>query len=172
MGENLINRELYKKLFKQYFTPICNFVYGYVNDWDDAREISQNTFVNIWERRNSIKDIKAVKSYLFTTARNNALDFKRREKKDVLKGEAYEHIVTRTSDFSEEDGHIFRSHLKVILNGLKPKNKRIFELNKFEGLTYQEIADHMGISKRAVEENIARALKIIKKELVKTGEYD
>ena len=147
-------------------------MYSYVNDWDQAREISQNTFVNIWERRKSISDINAVKSYLFTTAKNNALDFKRREKKDVLKGEAYEHIVTHESRFSDEDLSMFRNHLNLIIKKLKPKNRRIFELSKFEGLTYQEIADHLDISKRAVEDNIARTLRILKEELLKTGEYN
>ena len=48
---------------------------------------------------------------------------------------------------------------------LKPKCKEIFWLHKFEGLTQQEIADHLDISKRAVEDNISRALRTLKDAL-------
>ena len=61
--------------------------------------------------------------------------------------------------------YIIKQAILKAMEKLKPKNRKIFELNKFEGLTYKEISNHMQISERSVEDNISRALKILKEEL-------
>lgn len=68
--------------------------------------------------------------------------------------------------FSPEEILFIRHAIKKGLNEMKPKRRLIFELSKFEGLTYAEIANHLGISERAVEDNMAKALNQLK-ELLK-----
>ena len=60
---------------------------------------------------------------------------------------------------------IIRKHILKAMEKLKPKNRKIFELHKLEGLTYKEIATHLDISERSVEDNIARALRLLREEL-------
>jgi len=60
---------------------------------------------------------------------------------------------------------MIRQEISLAINKLKPKNKEIFKLNKFEGLTYKEIANHLDISERSVEDNISRAMKFLREEL-------
>lgn len=91
------------------------------------------------------------------------IDFIRKSKKEV---ELSEIVIAKIEAEGGEETNLDDSIIKrAILNGLetlKPKNRKIFELNKFEGLTYKEIAEHLDISERAVEDNMSRALKKLK----------
>jgi len=69
---------------------------------------------------------------------------------------------------SDADSYFLKTKIVEALDVLKPKTKQIFELHKFEGLTYDEIAKYMDISKRTVESNIARALVLLREELRET----
>ncbi|MEL6123360.1 MAG: sigma factor-like helix-turn-helix DNA-binding protein, partial [Bacteroidota bacterium] len=63
------------------------------------------------------------------------------------------------------DPYLLREEILKAVDTLKPKMKKIFSLSKFEGLTYSEIASFMNISKRAVEDNVARSLFLLREEL-------
>jgi len=94
------------------------------------------------------------------------IDHIRRSKKEV---ELSESVIQRIEAQTPEQALVDESMIKkAIIKGLdhlKPKNRKIFELNKFEGLTYKEIAEHLEISERAVEDNIARALKSLRNHI-------
>jgi RNA polymerase sigma-70 factor (ECF subfamily) len=70
-------------------------------------------------------------------------------------------------DVTEEqlDPYIVRQAVENAMKDMKDKSKEIFVLNKFEGLTYEEIADYLNISKRSVEDNIYRVSQQIKERL-------
>lgn len=142
---------------------LCNFVNRYLNNWENSREIVQNTFVKIWQNKDKIEIKTTVKSYLFQASKNNMIDFIRKSKKEV---ELSEGIIStiEVNNVSEThlDSTIIKSAILKGLKTLKPKNRQIFELNKLEGLTYKEIADHLDISERAVEDNMSRAFKKLK----------
>lgn len=91
------------------------------------------------------------------------IDFIRQSKKEV---ELSDVVISKIEIDNIQEASLDDSIIKrAILQGLKtlkPKNRKIFELNKFEGLTYKEIAVHLEISERAVEDNMSRALKSLK----------
>ena len=79
--------------------------------------------------------------------------------------------IEDSTNHNDEDLLILRHAIKLALDQMKPKRKLIFKLSKFENLTYAEIAKHLQISERSVEDNIAKALIIIREEL-KSKNYD
>ena len=166
------NIEEFKKLFSMHYNGLVNFVYSrYVNDMDEAKDIIQSTFMKIWNGRNKIDVTSSPKSYLYQVAKNSALDHIRKYKSKV--NVVLEDDLERMDRVEEEvsrDADSFHLRTKIVeaLSVLKPKTRQIFELNKFEGLTYEEIANHMDISKRTVESNIARALVLLREELSET----
>lgn len=166
------NIDEFKKLFRIHYNGLVNFVYSrYVNDMDEAKDIIQSTFMKIWKGRDKIDVTSSPKSYLYQVAKNSALDHIRKYKSKV--NVVLEDDLERMDRVEEEvsrDADSFHLRTKIVeaLDVLKPKTRKIFELNKFEGLTYEEIANHMDISKRTVESNIARALVLLRDRLSET----
>jgi len=152
-------------IFKEYYNPLCNFINQYIKNWEDAREIVQTTFLNIWKARDRIMLETSVKSYLFQAAKNTMIDHIRKNKRNI----EIRNLDINTDVSEEESGNIdaliIRERIEKACLELKPKNREIFFLNKSEGLTYEEIANHLNISKRAVEDNISRAIKLLREQL-------
>lgn len=153
----------FEHTFKEYFEPLCNFINRYINNWEDSREIVQNTFFKIWQNREKIVVKTTTKNYLFQAVKNTMIDHVRRSKKIVeLSDNIKEKLESSAIDSEAVDASLIKKSIIRGLSHLKPKNRKIFELNKFEGLTYKEIAEHLQISERSVEDNMARALKSLR----------
>ncbi len=166
------NIEDYKKFFQLHYNGLVNFVYSrYLQDWDEARDIVQSTFMKIWNNKDRIDISISAKSYLYQAAKNTALDHIRKYKSKI--NVHLEEDLTRLDRVEPEvqqdaDSYFLRTKIVEALDALKPKTRQIFELHKFEGLTYDEIAKYMDISKRTVESNIARALVLLRDRLRET----
>lgn len=166
MGSNLNLQNSFESIFKEYFNPLCNFTNQYIHNWEDSREIVQSTFLKIWENREQLTIHTSIKSYLYRATKNAMIDYTRKKGRfeviDIADWEIKEEIQEeKINDL------LIQQEIKKVLTELKPKNRKIFELNKFEGLTYKEIANHLDISERSVEDNIARAIRILKENLNK-----
>lgn len=154
----------FEKIFKEYFAPLCNYINTYIHNWEESREIVQDTFTKIWNIREKVNVRTSVKSYLYQSAKNTMVDYIRKSSKMVVGGEDElpEHIE---NDEKALDPYLIRESILKAMDSLKPKNREIFSLNKLEGLTYTEIAKHLDISERAVEDNIARAIRLLREKL-------
>ncbi len=159
--------EEFKEVFEEYFNPLVNFTNRYINNWEDSRSIVQDTFMKFWERREKIVIRTSLKSFLFKSTKNNIIDFVRKVKTDreMKEGVLNTMDITTTHSANLDDESILKHELVKAIEKLKPRNKEIFKLHRLEGLTYQEIADHLGISKRTVEDNMARALLKLRNDL-------
>jgi len=125
------------------------------------------TFVKLWANRSNLEVKSSLKSYLFQTTKNTMIDYIRKNKNILNAKELESSIATELIDEQNEylDPYIIRNVVEKCLNTLKPKAREIFELHKFEGLTYEEIADYMKISKRSVEDNMSKIMIFLKEEL-------
>lgn len=167
------NSNYFETVFKEYFNPLVNFVNKYLNNFENSREVVQMTFVKLWSNRTNLEVRSSVKSYLYQTTKNTMIDFIRKNKNILNAAELENSIVTELIDEQNEnlDPYILRQAIDKCLRNLKPKAKEIFELHKYEGLTYEEIADFLNISKRSVEDNISKILKYLKEELKNHPEF-
>ena len=169
MSSPLISESNFEQVFKSYFGPLCNYVNSYIKDWENSREIVQGVFLKIWEGRDNLEINTSVKSYLYSSVRNRMIDHIRSDKKakeyaDTLDPEGI------SNEEKEMDSFLIREEILKSMEKMKPKTKKIFALSKMEGLTYAEIASYLNISKRAVEDNVAKALKHLKEDLAKNSE--
>ncbi len=156
-----INIKEFENLFKMYYDNLCRFAVSYTKNNEEAEEIVQNTFYKIWEKRKILKIKTSIKSYLFSSVRNNCLqNIKHR---DVVR-KHQEHVNTEHNSlginpFEEliysETYEIF----KKTLNLLPERRSKIFKMSRFEGLKYREIAEKLSISIKTVEANMSKALK-------------
>ena len=120
--------------------------------------------MKIWENKDSIEISTSVKSYLYSSVRNRMIDFIRSNKKfdEYKKTVAPEEVE---ESIEQMNSYLIREEILKSMEKLKPKMKKIFSLSKIEGLTYNEIAAYLNISKRSVEDNVAKALRILKEDL-------
>ena len=156
--------EEFNELYRTYYGMLVNFAYSGCRDWELSREVVQHCFVRLWERKDELEINRSIRSYLFTMVKNALIDHYKRQEKLTNLSEWNEDTEARSVlSFDEEDILAIRYAIKKALNGMKEKRRSIFEMSRFEGLTYSEIASYLGISERAVEDNMAKALEEIRK---------
>lgn len=157
----------YGYFFKNYYKDLCNYLLTISGDSVLAEEIAQQTFVKIWDKRESLSiQDNALKAYFFKMAYHLFIDSKRKEKKkykllENLKEEAY-------SDVVDIDTNQFEIKLKLVeaeIENLPDQCKKVFILSKREGLKYREISERLHISIKTVEVHMSKALKRLRTQL-------
>lgn len=141
-----------------------------MSDKDIAKDIVQESFVNFWNKREELGDDVNVKSYLFTAVRNKAFEILRREKmKESHQDNITQQEMLRHDDNLEEEAEKFVRLEKIYsaIKTLPTKCQEVFTLSKINGLSYREIAEHKGISIKTVENQVVRALKLLREKLNK-----
>ena len=152
-------------IFRKFYKALCVQANAYVNDLDKAQSLVQDCFVKLWDNRDELDKIKKLSPYLSFMVRNRCIDYLRKTKSFEQVHEAYDICET---DIHAEDTILFREfeeRLVVALAALPSRCRVAFEYSRFEGLSYKEIADKMGVSIKAIEALISRALKILRKDL-------
>ncbi len=167
MQNNDVSTEkAFRVLFDTHYASLCRFAAGYVNDYSAAEEIVQQVFINIWDHRQNIEQEKSIKSYLFTSVKNRCLNHIRDTKKFrsyYLDVEAEMEIPVYDNDkISESD---LEKQIAEALDKLPEKCREVFELCRFEELSYKRTAEKLDISVKTVEAQMSKALKILRVEL-------
>ncbi|MBN2485075.1 MAG: RNA polymerase sigma-70 factor [Bacteroidales bacterium] len=163
-SNNTILKQKFEKLFREHFTALCYFAQKYLGDIDSSKEIVHSVFIKIWENRAEFDWDKPAKPYLFTSVYNRSLNYIRDNKKFVPAG-----TEGTSGDIGEFRDNLeiaeLESRIKRALKKLPEKCREVFELNRFEGKKYSEIAEHLNISVKTVETQMSKALGILKNEL-------
>ena len=166
-SQEVILKKKFEALFREHFTGLCYFARKYTGDLDSAREIVHTVFIRVWENRSEFDWDKPVKSYLFTSVYNRSINFIRDNKKFLNHEDAYlQNLVVDESAYSDhlETAELEEKIRKALLK-LPEKCREVFELSRFEGKKYTEIATQMNISVKTVETQMSKALQILKTEL-------
>ena len=162
----------FESTFREYYNPLVNFVNKYLNNFENSREVVQSTFVKIWENKDKIEVHSSLKSYLFQVTKNSMIDYIRKNKNHLSSVELDTNALDVFDDNGKQlDPYIVRQAIEYCLKDKKAKSREIFMMNKFEGLTYEEIADYLNISKRTVEDNISKILVHLKEELKNHSDF-
>ena len=74
------NRVLFKKYFEEYYRPLCGFANKFIQDMEASDDIVQEAFLGLWNNREDILDVKAIKNYLYSSVRNSCLNYLRHQK--------------------------------------------------------------------------------------------
>jgi len=158
----------FQSLFNLYADLLLNYVHHYVNDPQICEDIVQELFVKIWLKRKNLKSISSIKSYLYTAVRNGAFQYLRHEKVKQ-KSEAtikslYTFNQTPEQKMHEEE---LTNTIQSAIEELPEKCQMIFKLNRFDGLSYSEIAEVENISVNTVKTQMGRAFKFLRKRLTR-----
>jgi len=161
------NESAFEMIFKTYYQPLCRYAYSFLQDKEEAEEVVQSSFINVWEKRNSIAIETSLKSYLYRMVRNACLNV---IKHDKIKQQHVAHELAVTEATYESVAQkVYATELESkITEAIKtlPEQCRIvFQLSRFEELKYQEIADQLQISVKTVENHMGKALRLMREQL-------
>jgi len=162
MSDHLDERS-FELLFRKFFPVLMRFARKFLPDEDDAREVIHQVFINLWEKRDEVDTSTPFKSYLFTSVHNRCLNRIRDKKK--FADEEMPDLAGETNVETHMEAMELESKIRQVIGTLPEKCREIFELNRFEGLKYAEIAEKLGISVKTVENQMSKALKILREKL-------
>ncbi|MEN5379796.1 RNA polymerase sigma-70 factor [Sphingobacterium kitahiroshimense] len=161
-----INKRRFEELFQLYWKRMYSFALKSLGDEDDAKEIVQEVFKSLWERRQHLQ-LQDAERYLLRSVKLKSLEFLRNKGNK----ERHHDLISNSKSELYEDNNLYykelKNHLDNAVDSFPTQCKNVYKLSRDEGLTNKEIANNLLISERAVEYHISRALAVIKIRLKK-----
>jgi RNA polymerase sigma-70 factor (ECF subfamily) len=160
------NEKSFRDFFDSHYSLVYRRLYSLLGDSQLSEELCQDIFVNLWQRRFELPAIANWNSYLLKSATFKAIDY-RRKRKDILKFTEdldAEGIIAEVEDPKEEG--IQLELLDKEIAALPDRCQVIFKLSRYEQMSYTDIAKTLDISPKTVENQIGKALKILRKNLL------
>lgn len=160
----------FKEIFMAHYVPLCNYANSLLRDDLIAEDLVQDVFLHLWKNNDSLTISATMQSFLFTSVKNKVFEYCRSKKAYAQALENLKQIENSKDDLSAESNkYMSLERLSSLLRHLPPKCRNVFALNKFNGLSYAEIADKEGISIKTVENHMLKALKILRSEFAKSS---
>ena len=165
LGLKAGDEKAFDAVYKKYYGGLCAFASQYVPA-TDYEEIVQDVMMWLWENRRTIANEISLKSLLFTITRNKCLNnISHQQVKQRVHEKLYQNFIAQ---FEDPDFYILgelMEKLEQAIDRLPEEYRKAFEMNRFEDLTYKEIANKLDISEKTIAYRISQALKILRKEL-------
>ena len=157
----------YTLLMNNYYKNLCGYANLFTKDPSKSEDIVQNVFVKLWVYRKKVDSNIPIKRYLHKSVYNEFIDQYRKNKSVVSLEEKHLRTINTIIDDNSFDIEKLMTRVNNEIEKLPEKCKKVFILNKKEGLTHDEIAEYLQISKKTVEGHITRAFKILNQKLGK-----
>lgn len=162
------NQDTYSKfeiLFREHYNALANYAFSVLKNRQDAEDVVQDIFIRIWQNSPHVIEDPKVKFYLFTAAKNGCISFLRKQagKSFVQPDDAGLHSMDDTApEQPPRPIQDIASLVNQALTLLPPQCQVIFKLSRFGQLTYQQIAEELGLSVKTVENQVGKALRIMR----------
>jgi len=156
--------DAYECIYNMHYTHVYSCVFKIIKDNNEAREITQDTFVSLWENRSKLKKNVPIKYLLFKMAHNDCLNrFKHQKVRErYLSEECYLLEASFYENFENTYDPDLLDQIKSAVEELPKKNQEVFKLRYYKSLNTKEVADKLTITPRTVETHISNALRILR----------
>ena len=154
-------------LFKNYYTWLCRVVYRIIPDRGVAEDLVQDLFLGLWKRKERLEIKISLKAYLRRSAVNKSLNYIRDRKMQYEDESHYGNVASNLQGIEAQlAADEMQQKIDAAIDGLPEKCRIVFVLSRFEDMTYQEIANDLGISIKTVENQISKALRVLRERLL------
>lgn len=154
----------FNAIYYRYIPKVLSFLKGFYTTDYQSEEIVQEIFVSIWEKRERLDENLSFPAYVFKAARNRIYNSYRAKVKQLAFNDSFHYQADKGRNSTEEyiSHKELQEHLDDLINELPPVQKKVFLMSRNNGLTNEEIAQRLNLSRRTVEHHIYRALKYFK----------
>lgn len=157
----------FESIFKLYYSPLCLYAASLTGQMESAEEIVQELFYIFWKERENINLLYSLKSYLYGAVRNRSfqylehLEVRKRHREAMLSEES----TGSTSPQQQLEYKELQQVIDKTISKLPERRQRIFQMHRFEGMKYAEIASVLSLSVKTVEAEMTKALQTLRKEI-------
>lgn len=158
------NEKAFRQLFDLYKERLFSFVFGLTHSVTETEEVVQDIFMKLWETRSKLDQIEHPSAYIYRMARNRTLDhLAKAGRQQKLVRQVWANMK-ESEEVTEEilEAKESRELIYEAISQLPERKKEIFRLSREEGLSLDEIAERLGISKQTVKNNLTEILKQLK----------
>ena len=158
----------FEVFFRTNHTRLCAFANKYLNDQEKAKEVVQDAFAKIWEGRLEINPEDSLKSYIFKITQNLCLNLLQREKVESKYVDIYKIAYGQGNEFSAQESLLIQEleeRISQSIEKLPTECRKVFEMSRFKGCKYKEIASISNLSIKTVEAQMSKALRFLRVEL-------
>ena len=150
----------FRAFYDQYHQLLATYIFRLTRSMPETEEIVHDVFLKLWMARDTLATVDNAKAYLFVLSRNHALNVIKRKMRELMKVRQFqqEHPDAGTTAEQADDLH---SLLDQAIDRLPEQQKKVFLLSRHERLTYQQIAEQMGLSRETVKTYLQHATSSI-----------
>ena len=168
--ESLLKQDeaAFEKVFKAFFKKLHAYAFTITREETAAEEVVQQVFVRLWERSKGLSIPGSLDAYLYRAVYNESLNYLKHQKVKAGYQQYYVRTMRNESDTGPATLSIkeLEERIRMAMNELPEQCRTVFQLSRFEELRYREIANCLGISVKTVENQMGKALKILRSKLV------
>lgn len=157
----------FEAIFRAHYAALCTYANSLLKDAAEAEEMVQGTFLTLWEAREGVNIHTSLKSYLYRAVHNACLNRMKHYKVRLAHSTEYKNTNNEAVDTTLEQvqGSELERQIASAIDRLPKQCQTVFRLSRQQGLSYAEIAEQLGVSVKAVDKQIVRALRILREEL-------
>lgn len=162
-----LTKDTFENMFRNEFKNLVIFSLKYVKDMETARSIVQDCFIYLWEKRKNMDEDKNLKSYITTMVYNRSLNYLRDHKKFDRNILEFEGLIDEKSQMADSGimTKELNGEIQSAIADLPEKCREVFLLSRQENMKYKEIAEHLDLSVKTVENQMGKALKHLRERL-------
>lgn len=164
------DRNAFEDLFFTYFHDLCTYAFQITKSEQKAKDIVQEVFYKLWKRREKWTIHSSLKAYLYQSVRNEALNqidrdrHRQNTREELSVFKEIENRADQSRQLSEGDGKLLEE-IWCIVSELPQRRRSVFVLHRKHGLSYREIGQVLGISRKTVENHMGHALNDIREQI-------
>ena len=165
------DRHAFTNLYTRYLDNLYQYVFLFTKSAYSTEEIVQDVFVRIWEHRQCLREVESFKSYLFRAAKNRVIDYVR---SDQVEERALSRLlaVQKAGPEMPDEAFDYKAYYHIVqeaIGQLSPRKQEIFRLSTEKGLSHDEIAAELDISKSSVKNQLYKSFDFIREYLARKG---
>ena len=155
-----------ESIFKNHYNYVCSAVYNMIPDQSLVEDIAQEVFYEFWKKRNKIQINTSLKAYLRRAAVNRTLNHIRKKKLNTISDDDVTLNKIETHHRGESMEYVeLQTFINETIDCLPERCRLVFMMSRMENFSHKEISEELGISVKTVENQIGKALKILRKAL-------
>ncbi len=160
-----------RRIFDRYYPLLLGDVYRLIPDESTCQDLAQEVFVELWRKRAELDIRISLRAYLRRAAINRALNHIKTQRRFVLEGDDESARGTADTSLSDIDHKHRQESLEAALHSavdaLPEKCRLVFSLSRFEQMSHRQIAEQLGISVKTIENQITKAIKLLREALTR-----